>query len=637
MTTTSHPLRRPSVSIYDYPEELNPFRDDENEEENEEPVLRRPNNTINNQSKVEKEPKNKFWTFGRSRKKRSNSFSIKSTWNGIFGKKKNVESERKPTISTVSSSYNRATYNNYPDTRSGVSRDQQEFDEAFGTLARRRKNTLDSSSRYSSSLTVNGEAGRLYDGCPQDTTTSIMGDLTPKPPARRFGQVTLKPTDQIPPLDYKDPKNYKDDSEKTPIPPKRGELRSSNRYNSTLNRSENSPKSTSTMTDENENMPEDYVFKRCNHDTVRKSNLSINSCVSMTSVYHSGRKKRRAPPPPEKKPDSLQPPKEINGIQNSEIDKETVEAITKVAENINEMTRKNLELNDDEIKTENVQPLESKDIDIKDKNIHSSEDNLPDKSIDKENNKDNKSEEVNENEETEKVEMIPVKVELVKEEESIREIVKEAEVVDDIDEVTVRKKIPENHSSNDSFSVKEEIEKIERQIKLLEAKGAMEMKHRCRTYSLTDDDDVIVRPGLQRGHFSRRSLQEHRRNFFKDLTHNSSDGVRIEIKELPREQKEIKIVRLNDYSITMAHEEKDRLGEQEPVKVIERHISEPIKQKAEFNPELNFNPIPKPRRHSALQLNCNNDNSSNNNYHNTQLSKDNNAKMSEKEEETSSL
>lgn len=59
---------------------------------------------------------------------------------------------------------------------------------------------------------------------------------------------------------------------------------------------------TSTViTDENENMPEDYVFKRVNHDTmaaVRKSNLSINSCVSMTSVYASGRKKRRAPQPP---------------------------------------------------------------------------------------------------------------------------------------------------------------------------------------------------------------------------------------------------------------------------------------------------------------------------------------------------
>lgn len=65
-------------------------------------------------------------------------------------------------------------------------KDQQEFDEALGTLARRRKYTLDnSSSRYSSSLTVNGDPARLYDGSPQETTTSIMGDLTPKPPARR--------------------------------------------------------------------------------------------------------------------------------------------------------------------------------------------------------------------------------------------------------------------------------------------------------------------------------------------------------------------------------------------------------------------------------------------------------------------
>ena len=67
-----------------------------------------------------------------------------------------------------------------------ITRDQQEFDEALGTLVRRRKYTLDnSSSRYSSSLTVNGDPARLYDGSPQETTTSIMGDLTPKPPARR--------------------------------------------------------------------------------------------------------------------------------------------------------------------------------------------------------------------------------------------------------------------------------------------------------------------------------------------------------------------------------------------------------------------------------------------------------------------
>ena len=66
-----------------------------------------------------------------------------------------------------------------------ISRDQQEFDEALGTLARRRKYTLDNGSRYNSSLTVNGDPARIYEGSPQDTTTSIMGELTPKPPARK--------------------------------------------------------------------------------------------------------------------------------------------------------------------------------------------------------------------------------------------------------------------------------------------------------------------------------------------------------------------------------------------------------------------------------------------------------------------
>ena len=68
--------RRPSVSIYDYPEELNPFKDESTTPTT--PIQ------INGQKscvKEPKEPKNKFWTFGRSKKKqRSNSFSIKSKW-----------------------------------------------------------------------------------------------------------------------------------------------------------------------------------------------------------------------------------------------------------------------------------------------------------------------------------------------------------------------------------------------------------------------------------------------------------------------------------------------------------------------------------------------------------------------------
>lgn len=57
-----------------------------------------------------------------------------------------------------------------------------------------------------------------------------------------------------------------------------------------------------SLRDENENMPEDYVFKRFTQDAVRKSNLSINSCISVTSTTSAyGRKKRRAPQPPKQK------------------------------------------------------------------------------------------------------------------------------------------------------------------------------------------------------------------------------------------------------------------------------------------------------------------------------------------------
>lgn len=57
-----------------------------------------------------------------------------------------------------------------------------------------------------------------------------------------------------------------------------------------------------TLRDENENVPEDYVFKRFSQDAVRKSNLSINSCTSVTSTASTyGRKKRRAPQPPQRK------------------------------------------------------------------------------------------------------------------------------------------------------------------------------------------------------------------------------------------------------------------------------------------------------------------------------------------------
>lgn len=53
------------------------------------------------------------------------------------------------------------------------------------------------------------------------------------------------------------------------------------------------------LCDENENVSGDYMFKRYSQDAIRKSNLSINSCVSIGSTMSSyGRKKRRAPQPP---------------------------------------------------------------------------------------------------------------------------------------------------------------------------------------------------------------------------------------------------------------------------------------------------------------------------------------------------
>lgn len=57
--------------------------------------------------------------------------------------------------------------------------------------------------------------------------------------------------------------------------------------------------------DENENVWEDYAFKRFNQNAVRKSNLSISSCISVNSTASThGRKKRRAPQPPKQKDQS---------------------------------------------------------------------------------------------------------------------------------------------------------------------------------------------------------------------------------------------------------------------------------------------------------------------------------------------
>lgn len=189
-----------------------------------------------------------------------------------------------------------------------------------------------------------------------------------------------------------------------------------------------------------------------------------------------------------------------------------------------------------------------------------------------------------------------VKVELIKAPENSIKIVKNYEIIENSDdeEVILRNKKGETSalSSCESFSVKEEIEKIERQIKMLEGK-----EMRRRTSSVSNEDELLENR-LERGG-SRRSLQENRRNFFRELTRPVSEDsrVKIEIKELPREQNDIKIVCLTNDSVAPVPVDAPKNA----VKIIELHISEPIKQKPEFTTDLDINPIPKPRRLDNLQ------------------------------------
>lgn len=75
------------------------------------------------------------------------------------------------------------------------------------------------------------------------------------------------------------------------------------------------------LRDENENVPEDYVFKRFSQDAVRRSNLSINSCVSITSTASTyGRKKRRAPQPPQRKEQLEAPQVRVNHLADNYVD-----------------------------------------------------------------------------------------------------------------------------------------------------------------------------------------------------------------------------------------------------------------------------------------------------------------------------
>ncbi|XP_076182816.1 uncharacterized protein LOC143154761 [Ptiloglossa arizonensis] len=603
--------RRPTVSIYNYPEHLNPFND---EITNNQPQIYREGKT--------KETKHKFWTFGRTRKKRSNSFSIKSTWSGLFGKRKDEKSdaqENRSTITTVSSTYKREPCTK-PVTPARPTKDQQEFDEALGTLARRRKYTLDNSSRYGSSLTVNGDPARIYDGSPQETTASIMGDLTPKPPARRFGQVSPKPNNKIPPLDFENKAPKENGSvtlrdktqERTPIPPlRRFGNRSSQRTNaaSTLDSEEEANRSgDATFCDENENVPEDYAFKRFTQDAVRKSNLSINSCVSVGSTMSAyGRKKRRAPQPP-RRVEKLETSEKATEAPNIELQIVEPMDIAKVTENIDEMTKKSQDLHKEtnEVKekplesvSDDTQPLETAT--VKDSSVETVECNTEEtKSCTKENSaetehtelksyttEDEEKSKSTDSKESAEQDEDDVQVEYRRNSQNNIEIIKDVDQVNsssELEDVCFRKKSSASSlSRSDSFSVKDEIEKIEKQIKALETKNA------SRDSSEESNTDSF------NGN-TRQSLQANRRHFFQNMVDNENDkgAIKIEFKEFPREQKNIHVVRLNDSPVPV-------VAPREPVKVIELHISEPIKQKPEIVDDVN--PIPKPRRHSALSLN----------------------------------
>ncbi|CAD1473284.1 unnamed protein product, partial [Heterotrigona itama] len=545
--------------------------------------------------------------------------------NGLFGKRKDDKSEiqeKRSTITTVSSTYKRESYVKSMPVPPHITRDQQEFNEALGTLTRRRKHTLDnSSSRYSSSLTVNGDPARLYDGSPQETTTSIMGDLTPKPPARRFGQTSPKPTDKLPPLDFENENSNDSESvtlrekirEKTPVPPlRRFGNRSSQRMNTNnLDLEEEADRLGDVMIcDENENVSGDYMFKRYSQDTVRKSNLSINSCVSVGSTMSSyGRKKRRAPQPPRHLENAEKTNEKITEGTNIELQIVEPIDIAKVTENIDDLTKKSKNL-DGEIREVNSKEVNnegklvvsipnatqaSEEIITEHDSIKVVETNI--ETLDK-------KEICTEKEPKEIIEVeqagtkisVPkdqkIKKPIKKDEEDIQVEYRRAsqeniETIKDVDQINSSENFQRKNSSSslsrsDSFSVKDEIEKIERQIKALEIKNASKDLEEKNSNNLQEN--------------VRHSIQENRRHFFKNMVENENDkgAIKIEFKEFPREQKDIHVVRLNDSPIPT-------VVSRDPIKVIELHISEPIRQKPEILEDVN--PIPKPRRHSALNIN----------------------------------
>lgn len=164
-----------------------------------------------------------------------------------------------------------------------------------------------------------------------------------------------------------------------------------------------------------------------------------------------------------------------------------------------------------------------------------------------------------------------VEVELRKKSEDSLEIIKEVIPQDNL----IKKKKSPTLSRSNSFCVKEQIEKIEKKLNDLELRRKSE-----------DSTD-------QYKNYGRCSIEENRRHFFQDLVNDSTTGgVKVELKELPREQTDCHVIRLTDPPISVE-------ASQDPVKIIELHIHEPIRQKPEI---LSDNPIPKPRRNSALSL-----------------------------------
>lgn len=177
-----------------------------------------------------------------------------------------------------------------------------------------------------------------------------------------------------------------------------------------------------------------------------------------------------------------------------------------------------------------------------------------------------------------------VEVEYRRKPEDQLEIIKDTNSCADLREARKQQEILTSSglSRSNSFSVKEEIEKIEKQIKDLEEINTSKD-------IVGEESDRNVESSL-----TRQSIQENRRSFFKNMVND--DAVKIEIKEFPRMQKNIHIIQLTDPQ----PKTDTKLEMKKTSKAIELHISEPIEQ----HPELfaDVNPIPKPQRNNSLSL-----------------------------------